>query len=147
MSSTGRSSTRRSATCRPSSAASRSRSPTARVRSPRRRTGGSSPRATPAEARSRRRPRSCAASPRSKPERADLERAIDAAADGDATAAAAVKRLLAADLPGLGAGAYLDAARHAAERNALSPASEDELADECMAAYIAPHLRQADDPL
>ena len=79
------------------------------------------------------------------PERANLEAAIDAAAGGDATAAAAVKRLLDADLPGLGAGAYLDAARHAAERNALVPASEEELADECMAAYIAPHLRQADE--
>ena len=39
-----------------------------------------------------------------RPEQADLEQAIDAAADGDPTAAAAVKRLLAADLPELGAG-------------------------------------------
>jgi hypothetical protein len=75
-----------------------------------------------------------------RPERAELERVIDAATEGDATAAAAVKRLLAADLPGLGAGTFLDAARHAAERNALSPASEGELARECFTAYIAPHL-------
>ncbi len=36
---------------------------------------------------------------------------------------------------------FLDAARHAAERNALSPATEDELADECLATYITPHMR------
>jgi hypothetical protein len=71
----------------------------------------------------------------------DLERAIDAATEGDPVAAAAVKRLLDADLPGLGAGVFIDAARHAAERNALAPASEDELADECLAAYITPHMR------
>ncbi len=74
------------------------------------------------------------------PGQADLEQAIDAAADGDERAAAAVKRLLAADLPELGAGTFLDAAKHAAERNALSAASEDELAREVFAAYIAPHL-------
>jgi MoxR-like ATPase len=75
-----------------------------------------------------------------RPEPADLEQAIDAATEGDPTSAAAVKRLLAADLPELGAGTFLDAARHAAERNALSPATEDELAREVFAAYIAPHL-------
>jgi RecA/RadA recombinase len=74
------------------------------------------------------------------PAREELAARIDTAADGDATAAGAVKRLLAADLPGLGAGAFIDAAHHAAERNALSPASEEELARECLAAYIAPHL-------
>ena len=100
---------------------------------------------TPAAARSRPRPPCCGASPRSTcraPTQADLEQAIDAAADGDATAAAAVKRLLAADLPELGAGVFLDAAHHAAERNALSPASEAELARECFAAYVAPHLQR-----
>jgi MoxR-like ATPase len=75
-----------------------------------------------------------------RPEQADLEQAIDAATEGDPTSAAAVKRLLAADLPELGAGTFLDAARHAAERNALLPATEDELAREVFAAYIAPHL-------
>ena len=75
-----------------------------------------------------------------RPAKADLEQAIDAATEGDPTAAAAVKRLLAADLPELGAGTFLDAARHAAERNALSPATEDELAREAFAAYVAPQL-------
>jgi MoxR-like ATPase len=75
-----------------------------------------------------------------RPEQAELEAAIDAAADGDATAAAAVKRLLALDLPGLGAGTFLDAARHGAERNALAAVSEPALARELFAAYIAPQL-------
>ena len=64
---------------------------------------------------------------------------------GDPTAGAAVKRLLAADLPELGAGVFLDAAHHAAERNALAPASEAELARECFAAYIAPQLHAEPD--
>ena len=72
--------------------------------------------------------------------RAVLEEAIDKATEGDPTAAAAVKRLLAADLPELGAGTFLDAAKHAAERNALSPATEDQLAHEAFAAYVAPQL-------
>ena len=75
-----------------------------------------------------------------RPTRAVVEQAIDAATEGDPTAAAAVKRLLAADLPELGAGTFLDAAKHAAERNALSPATEDQLAHEAFAAYIAPQL-------
>ena len=79
-----------------------------------------------------------------RPGAADLERAIDEATDGDPTAAAAVKRLLAdATLSELGAGAFLDAARHAAERNALVPATEEELERECREAYIAPHLHGA----
>ena len=77
-----------------------------------------------------------------RPAAADLERAIDEATEGDPTAAAAVKRLLADEsLSGLGAGLFLDAARHAAERNALVPATEDELERECREAYFAPHLR------
>ena len=75
-----------------------------------------------------------------RPRRQDLEQAIDAATAGDPTSAAAVKRLVAADLPQLGAGTFLDAAHHAVERNALAPASEDELVHELFAAYIAPHL-------
>ena len=67
-----------------------------------------------------------------RPATATLEGAIDAATEGDPTAAAAVKRLLAADLPELGAGTFLDAAKHAAERNALSPATEDQLAHEAV---------------
>jgi MoxR-like ATPase len=80
------------------------------------------------------------------PARADLERAIDDAAQGDATAAAAVKRLLADDTSAaLGAGVFLDAARHAAERNALSPATEDELEAELRTAYLTPHADEDDD--
>ena len=76
-----------------------------------------------------------------RPGAADLERAIDAATDGDPTAAAAVKRLLAdAALSGLGAALFLDAARHAAERNALAPTTQDELERECREAYIDPHV-------
>ena len=75
-----------------------------------------------------------------RPGQADLEAAVDAAADGDATAVAAVKRLLALDLPELGAGTFLDAARHGAERNALAAVGEAELARELLAAYVAPQL-------
>ena len=75
-----------------------------------------------------------------RPGQADLEAAVDAAAGGDATTVAAVGRLLALDLPGLGAGTFLDAARHGAERNALAAVSEDELARELLAAYVAPQL-------
>jgi MoxR-like ATPase len=80
-----------------------------------------------------------------RPGAAGLEAAIDAAADGDPTAAAAVKRLVAdARLAALGAGPFLDAARHAAERNANAPATEDELEREVREAYIDPHLREDD---
>ena len=81
-----------------------------------------------------------------RPDAADLDAAIDAATEGDPTAAAVVKRLAAADdLAGLGAGTFLDAAHHAAERNALSPASEEELEQELRVAYIEPQLREEDD--
>ena len=72
-----------------------------------------------------------------RPDAADLDAAIDAATEGDPMAAAVVKRLAAdEDLAELGAGPFLDAARHAAERNALSPASEDELEQEIRTAYL-----------
>ena len=81
-----------------------------------------------------------------RPDAADLDAAIDAATEGDPTAAAVVKRLAADDeLAALGAGPFLDAARHAAERNALSPASDEELEQELRAAYIEPQLREEDD--
>jgi hypothetical protein len=81
-----------------------------------------------------------------RPAAADLEAAIDAATEGDPTAASVVKRLLADDeLDGLGAGAFLDAARYAAERNAILPASEDELAAELRTAYLDPHRAEEDD--
>lgn len=80
------------------------------------------------------------------PEDADLAGLIDEAAGGDATAAGAVRRLLPLrELGDLGAGPFLDAARHAAERNALAAASEGELARECLAAYLEPQLERLDD--
>jgi RecA/RadA recombinase len=81
-----------------------------------------------------------------RPDHGDLQSAIDAATEGDATAAAAVRRLLDdEDLDHLGAGTFLDAARYAAERNAIAPASEDELHAEIRAAFIDPQLREEDD--
>jgi 5-methylcytosine-specific restriction protein B len=80
------------------------------------------------------------------PDDADLTALIDEAAGGDATAAGAVRRLLSVrELGELGAGAFLDAARHAAERNALTAASEGELARECLTAYLEPQLERLDD--
>jgi MoxR-like ATPase len=77
---------------------------------------------------------------------ADLAAALDAAAGGDATAAAAVKRLLGArDLGPAGTGAFLDAARFAARRNATAPADEATLAREALAAHIAPLLGELDE--
>ena len=79
------------------------------------------------------------------PDAATLDALIDGAAGGDATAAGAVRRLLAVrELRDLGAGPFLDAARHAAERHALTPATESELARECLTAYFEPHLRGLD---
>jgi hypothetical protein len=75
----------------------------------------------------------------------DLATAIDEAA-GDATAAAATKRLLPlSDLTALGAGTFLAAARHAAARRAEHPADEATLAREIYAAYFAPHLAGHED--
>jgi MoxR-like ATPase len=80
-----------------------------------------------------------------RPDAADLEAAVDAATEGDPGAAAVVKRLLADEsLDGLGAGAFLDAARYAAERNAILPASEEELEAELRTAYLNPQ-REEDD--
>jgi len=80
-----------------------------------------------------------------RPDTSDLAAAIDAATEGDPTAASVVKRLLADDeLDGLGAGAFLDAARYAAERNAILPASEEELEAELRTAYLNPHLEDDD---
>ena len=72
---------------------------------------------------------------------ADLEAAIADAAGGDATAAAAVRRLLPLrELAPLGAGLFLAAARHAAERNRDEPADERTLAREVLTAYLSPLL-------
>jgi MoxR-like ATPase len=81
-----------------------------------------------------------------RPDPAALEAAIDAAAEGDPATAAVVKRLAADEsLSHLGAGPFLDAARHAAERNAISPADEDELEREVRAAYLDPHIARRED--
>jgi MoxR-like ATPase len=80
-----------------------------------------------------------------RPDAPDLDAAVDAATEGDPTAASVVKRLLADEsLDSLGAGAFLDAARHAAERNAILPASEEELEAELRTAYLNPHLEEDD---
>jgi hypothetical protein len=76
----------------------------------------------------------------------DLEAAIHEAAAGDHRATAAVHRLLAArELADIGCGPFLAAARHAAERNAIEPAAEEQLAAECLAVYIRPLLGPLDD--
>ena len=77
---------------------------------------------------------------------ADLHRAVDAAAGGDAVASAAVVRLLGVrDLGPVGTGAFLAAARFAAARNAASPAGERTLAREALAACVAPLLPALDE--
>lgn len=76
----------------------------------------------------------------------ELAAAIDAAAGGDATAAAAVKRLLGArDVGPVGTGAFLDAVRFAADRNAAAPADEATLAREALAAHVEPLLGRLDE--
>jgi MoxR-like ATPase len=80
------------------------------------------------------------------PGEAELAAAIDSAAGGDATAAAAAKRLLGArDLGPVGTGAFLAAARFAAARNAAAPADELTLAREALAAHVAPLLGELDE--
>jgi hypothetical protein len=48
------------------------------------------------------------------------------------------------ELRDLGAGVFIAAARHAAERNAIEPAAEAELARELLAAYVRPLLGELD---
>jgi len=75
------------------------------------------------------------------PEHDDLEAAIATAAGNDPVATAAVRRLLPLrELRPLGAGPFLAAAAHAAERRAAEPADEATLAREVHAAYLAPLL-------
>jgi hypothetical protein len=75
----------------------------------------------------------------------DLGAAIREGAGGDAVAAVAVARLLPLRaLAPLGAGPYLAAARHAAERRAAADADEATLAREVYAAYFAPLLGELD---
>ena len=79
------------------------------------------------------------------PDDGELAALIESAAGGDSAAAAAVRRLLAVrELREVGAGIFVAAARHAAERNALAPAGEGELARECLRAYVLPLLGELD---
>jgi hypothetical protein len=81
------------------------------------------------------------------PEHEDLEGAIAAAANHDPVATAAVRRLLPLrELRPLGAGPFLAAAAHAAQRRAAEPADEATLAAEVHAAYLAPLLDGQDVP-
>ena len=79
------------------------------------------------------------------PDEADLGRLIETATAGDAVAAGAARRLLGVrELADLGTGVFVAAARHAAERNALEPAGEAELARELLDAYVRPLLGELD---
>ena len=69
------------------------------------------------------------------PEPDDLQRLLHQAASGDQAAVGAAERLAET---GLGTGVLLDAARHAAARNAVSPTDEPTLAREVFDAYVAP---------
>ena len=75
-----------------------------------------------------------------------LRAALHEAAGGDPNAAHAAERLLPlADLAPLGAGVFLDAARHAAARRAVAPTDDVTLAREAYAAYVAPLLGDLDE--
>jgi hypothetical protein len=79
------------------------------------------------------------------PAEGDLGQLIETAAAGDAVAAAATRRLLGVrEIADLGAGVFVAAARHAAERNALEQAGEAELARELLDAYVRPLLGELD---
>jgi MoxR-like ATPase len=80
------------------------------------------------------------------PAQADVDALIDHATGGDSVAAGAARRLLTLrELRPLGAGVFVDAARHAAERNAIEPADERTLARELYSAYAEPLLGGLDD--
>jgi len=71
------------------------------------------------------------------PSEDELHAALKHATGHDATATAAAEKLTHyADR--VGAGVLLDAARHAAARQAAVPTDPDTLAEELLAAYIAP---------
>jgi hypothetical protein len=79
------------------------------------------------------------------PDEQDLARLIETAAAGDPVAEGAARRLLGVrELGDIGAGVFVAAARHAAERNALEPVGEAELARELLGAYVRPLLGELD---
>jgi MoxR-like ATPase len=76
----------------------------------------------------------------------EMHGALHQAADGDPTATRAAERLLPlAEIKPLGAGVFLDAARHAAARNLITPADDLTLAREAFDAYVKPLLGDLDD--
>jgi MoxR-like ATPase len=76
----------------------------------------------------------------------ELRAALHQAAGGDVNAAHAAERLLAlADLAPLGAGVFIDAARHAAFRRSVAQVDDVTLAREAFAAYVAPLLGDLDE--
>ena len=80
------------------------------------------------------------------PAQADVTALLEHAAGGDYAAANAAERLLALrELRPLGAGVFIAAAAHAAERNAIEPADERTLAREAYSAYVEPLLSGLDD--
>jgi len=80
------------------------------------------------------------------PDEAALAALLDGATGGDATAVGAARRLLVLrELRPLGAGVFIDAAEHAAERNAAEPADERTLAREVYGSYVEPLMGGLDD--
>jgi MoxR-like ATPase len=76
----------------------------------------------------------------------EVEAVITGAAGGDQTAAGAARRLIPLnEIRQLGAGVFADAARHAAERNAIQPADERTLARELYNAYVERLMTGLDD--
>jgi MoxR-like ATPase len=76
----------------------------------------------------------------------ELHSALQQAANHDATATRAAERLLGlSEITPLGAGVFLDAARHAAARNEATPADDLTLAREAFTAYVEPLLGDLDD--
>jgi MoxR-like ATPase len=76
----------------------------------------------------------------------DMTALLERAAGGDPVAANAAGRLLSLrELRTLGAGVFITAAAHAAERNAIEPADERTLARETYTAYVEPLMSGLDD--
>jgi hypothetical protein len=75
-----------------------------------------------------------------------LDALIGEAAGGDQAAADATRRLLPLrEIRSLGAGVFVDAARHAAERNAIEPADQRTLTRELYSGYVERLMGGLDD--
>jgi MoxR-like ATPase len=80
------------------------------------------------------------------PAQEDIAALIERSSGGDDAAANAAERLLTLrELRPLGAGVFIAAAAHAAERNAIEPADERTLAREAYTTYVEPLLAGLDD--